>query len=160
MKGASGAIAPLAPFTHFFTDDAFNAQYDGERRFSKLFISLVFMAIIISCLGLFGLAVYDTTQRKKEIAVRKILGSSSFNILTMLMKDFLLLVVIGIFLGAPIGWYIMEQWLQEFAYRVDLNPGTFLFASFILIIIAIATIGYQTIKVAHADPAMSLKTAN
>ena len=118
------------------------------------------MAIIISCLGLFGLAVYDTTQRKKEIAVRKILGSSSFNILTMLMKDFLLLVVIGIFLGAPIGWYIMEQWLQEFAYRVDLNPGTFLFASFILIIIAIATIGYQTIKVAHADPAMSLKTAN
>jgi putative ABC transport system permease protein len=152
------SIAPDVPFTYFFTDDAYNSQYDAEKRFGKLFISLVSIAIIISCLGLLGLSVFDTTQRTKEITIRKILGSSSFNIVTLLMKDFLLLVTIGIFLGVPLGWYVMNKWLQEFAYRIDLNPGTFISAGFILITIAIATIGFQTMRVANADPTRSLKT--
>lgn len=152
------SVAPDVPFTYFFTDDAYNSQYDAEKRFGKLFISLVSIAIIISCLGLFGLSVFDTAQRTKEIAIRKILGSSSFNIVILLMKDFLLLVAIGIFLGVPLGWYAMNEWLHEFAYRIDINPGTFISAGFILISIAIATIGVQTMKVANADPTRSLKT--
>lgn len=151
------SIAPDVPFAYFFTDDAYNALYDAEKRFGKLFIGLVSIAIIISCLGLLGLSVFDTTQRTKEIAIRKILGSSSFNIATLLMKDFLLLVAIGVLLGVPLGWYVLNKWLQGFAYRIDLNPGIFISAGFLLIAIAIATMGFQTMKVASADPAGSLK---
>lgn len=152
------SMAPDVPLTYFFTDDAYNLQYDAEERFGKLFISLVSIAIIIACLGLLGLSVFDTSQRTREIAIRKILGSSSFNIVTLLMKDFLLLVGAGIFLGVPLAWFAMNKWLQEFAYRIDLSPGIFLFAGFILVVIAIATIGFQTMRVASADPTRSLKT--
>lgn len=152
------SIMPDLPFTYFFTDDAYNSQYDAERRFGKLMISLVSIAIIISCLGLLGLSVFDTTQRTREIAIRKVLGSSSFNIVTLLTRDFLVLIAGGIFLGVPLAWYVMNRWLQEFAYRIDLSPGIFISAGFILALVAMATICFQTIKAANANPAKSLKT--
>lgn len=152
------SIIPDMPFTYFFTDDAYNSQYDSDKRFGQLFICLVFIAIVISCLGLFGLSVFSTTQRTKEIGIRKILGSSSFNIVTMLVKDFLVLVGVGIFLGIPLGWYAMNKWLEGFAYRIEVTPMTFLSSGCVLILIAIATIGVQTMRAANADPVRSLKT--
>jgi putative ABC transport system permease protein len=152
------SIVPDLPFMYFFTDDAYNSQYEAEKRFGELFICLTSIAIIISCLGLVGLSVFSTTQRTKEIGIRKILGSSSFNIVALLVNDFLILIGIGIFLGVPLSWYVMDKWLQEFAYRIDLTPLTFLSAGFILLLIAIATISVQTMRTANADPVKSLKT--
>lgn len=151
------SIAPDLPFTYFFTDDAYNAQYDAEQRFGRLFIILVSIAIIISCLGLFGLSVFDTSQRTKEIAIRKVLGLSPFHIVTLLTKDFLVLIAAGIFLGTPLAWYAMHHWLQEFAYRIDLTPGVFITAGFVLLLIAVATICFQVISAARAAPVRSLK---
>ncbi len=151
------SVVPELPLTYFFTDDAYNAQYDSERRFGRLFIGMVSIAIIISCLGLLGLSVFDTSQRTKEIAIRKVLGSSSLRIFTMLAKDFLVLIALGILLGVPLGWYIMSHWLQEFAYRIDLTPGIFIAAGGMLILIAAGTICFQVIRAAGAGPGRSLK---
>lgn len=152
------SIVPDLPLMYFFTDDAYNSQYDSEKRFGRLFICLASIAIIISCLGLEGLSVFSTTQRTKEIGIRKLLGSSSFNIVALLVNDFLMLIGIGIFIGVPLSWYVMDKWLQGFAYRIDLTPATFLSAGFILFLIAIATICVQTMRTAAADLVKSLKT--
>jgi putative ABC transport system permease protein len=152
------SVVPDMPFAYFFTDDAYNAQYDSEKRFGKLFICLVTVAITISCLGLFGLSVFSTSQRTKEIGIRKTLGSSRFNIVALLVKDFLLLIAVGIFVGVPLSWYLMTKWLEEFAYRIDLHPGIFLSGAFMLTTLAIATIGFQTLRAAGADPVRSLRT--
>ena len=152
------SIVPDVPISYFFTDDAYNLQYVAEQRFGQLFMGLVTIAIIISCLGLLGLSMFNTAQRKKEIAIRKVLGSSSLNVVTLLTKDFLLLVATGILLGVPLAWYVMNQWLQEFAYRIHLTPGIFISAGFLLILIALVTIFFQTIKAANTNPVKSLKT--
>jgi putative ABC transport system permease protein len=152
------SIVPDMPISYFFTDEAYHAQYDNERRFGQLFICLVSIAIVISCLGLFGLSVFNTTQRTKEIGIRKVLGSSSFKIVTLLARDFLLLVAIGIVVGVPLSWYAMNQWLEEFAYRIDLSVGTFVSAALVLVIIAIATVCLQTVRAANVNPVKSLRT--
>ncbi len=152
------SIVTEMPLVYFFTDEDYNSQYDSERRFGKLFICLVTIAIIISCLGLFGLSVVTTLQRTKEIGIRKVLGSSVINILTLLTKDYLVLIAIAAFVGVPLSWYLMDKWLQEFAYRVDMNLWIFLFSGTMLTLIAFATICLQTIKAAYADPVKSLKT--
>lgn len=152
------SIVPDMPLTYFFTDEAYNSQYDSERRFGKLFTCLVTIAIIISCLGLFGLSVFTTLLRTKEIGIRKVLGSSVMNILILLTKDFLVLIAIAAFLGVPLSWYIMDKWLQEFAYRIDMTLWIFLFAGITLAFIAFVTICVQTISAAYADPVKSLKT--
>jgi putative ABC transport system permease protein len=152
------STVPNMPLTYFFTDEAYNSQYDSEKRFGTLFICLVTIAIIISCLGLFGLSVFTTLQRTKEIGIRKVLGSSVINILTLLTRDFFVLIAVAAFVGVPLSWYIMNKWLQEFAYRIDLVFWIFLFAGIVLTLIAFATICLQTIRAAYADPVKSLKT--
>mgnify|MGYP005811559533 CR=1 FL=1 len=151
------SIVPEMPISYFFTDDAYHAQYDNERRFGQLFLCLVSIAIVISCLGLFGLSVFNTTQRTKEIGIRKVLGSSSFKIVTLLARDFLLLVGIGIVIGVPLSWYAMNEWLEEFAYRIDLSVGTFVSAALVLVVIAVATVCLQTVRAANVNPVKSLK---
>lgn len=152
------SIVPDIPLTYFFTDEAYNSQYESEKRFGQLFICLVTIAIVISCLGLFGLSVFSTLQRTKEIGIRKVLGSSVVNILTLLTRDFFALIAIAVFLGVPLSWYVMNKWLQGFAYRVDLTLWVFLFAGTMLTLIALVTICFQTIRAAYADPVKSLKT--
>lgn len=152
------SIVPDIPITYFFTDEAYNSQYESEKRFGKFFICLVITAIVISCLGLFGLSVFSTLQRTKEIGIRKVLGSSATNIVALLMKDFFALIAIAIFLGVPLSWFVMDKWLQEFAYRIDMTIWFFLFAGSMLALTAFATIGLQTIRAAYADPVKSLKT--
>jgi putative ABC transport system permease protein len=148
---------PDIPMAYFFTDDAYNSMYSSEKRFGMLFICFVTIAIVISCLGLLGLSAYSTTQRTKEIGIRKILGSSVFGIVRLLTKDFFRLIAMALLFGIPLGWLTMNRWLQEFAYRIDMSFWIFIAAGLVLSLIAFLTIFFQTIKAAHANPVKILK---
>ena len=122
----------------------------SEARFQKLFISLVILGILIACLGLLGLATFAAQQRVKEIGVRKVLGASVPHVVALLSKDFLKLVLIALVLAIPVAWYLMNEWLKDFAYRVNIEWWIFLVAAVIAIIIAFVTISTQAIKAALA----------
>jgi putative ABC transport system permease protein len=149
---------PGNPFEYFFLDDYFNKQYQNERQFGKLFTCFAALAIIISCLGLFGLSAYTASQRIKEIGIRKVLGASVMNITTMLSKDFLRLVAIAILIATPIAWFIMHKWLQGFAYRIDISWWIFAVAGIIALLIALLTVSFQAIKAAITNPVKSLRS--
>jgi putative ABC transport system permease protein len=157
LKAAWKNIAPSLPFIYFFADDAYNHQYVAQQRFGSLFICFAIIAIVISCLGLLGLSAFNTTQRKKEIGIRKVLGASVGNITTMLSKDFVRLIVIALLIASPISWWAMHSWLQSFAYRIDIPLWVFLLSGFVAIIVALLTISFQSIKAAIANPVKSLR---
>lgn len=139
-------------------DEAFNAIFKSEQLVGKLSQIFALLAILISCLGLFGLAAYTAEQRSKEIGVRKVLGASVTGIVKLLSKDFLKLVCIAILLATPLAWLVMNNWLQEYAYRIEINWVVFIIAGFVAIIIALATVSFQAFKAAIANPVNSLKT--
>ena len=149
---------PGNPFEYFFLDEYFNRQYSNEQKFEKLFTSFSILAILISCLGLFGLSAYMASQRIREIGIRKVLGASVLNISTMLSKDFLLLVLIAILIASPLGWIIMNNWLQQFAYRITIHWWIFLIAGLISVIIALITVSFQAFRAAVTNPVNSLRT--
>ena len=149
---------PGNPFEYFFLDEYFNKQYTNEQKFEKLFTTFAILAIIISCLGLFGLSSYTATQRIKEIGIRKVLGASVINITSMLSKDFLRLVIISVIIATPVSWFVMNKWLRDFAYRVHISWWIFLVAGFIALLIALITVSFQAIKAAIANPVKSLRT--
>ena len=149
--------APQRPFLYSFLDESFTRQYEADSHFGKIFSLFSFLAIIIACLGLFGLATFTAEQRTKEIGIRKVLGSSVAGIVTLISKDFIRLVVIAIVIAIPVTWWAMNQWLNDFAYRVKIGPGIFLIASVIAIFIALATISWQSLKAALANPVHSLR---
>jgi len=151
-------IMPNRPFSYFFMDEFFDKQYRGEERFGKLFLNFSILAIFISCLGLLGLASYSTTQRTKEIGVRKVMGASVVNIVGLLSKDFIKLVFISFVIAAPLSWYFMYKWLQEFAYRIPIGWWVFILAGFIALAIALLTVSFQAIKAAVTNPVNSLRT--
>jgi putative ABC transport system permease protein len=145
-------------FDYVFLDDTFSKLYASEARFQKLFISLVILGILIACLGLLGLATFAAQQRIKEIGVRKVLGASVPQVVALLSKDFLKLVLIALILAVPVAWYVMNQWLKDFAYRIDIEWWIFIVAAIIAIIIAFLTISTQAIKAAISNPVKSLRT--
>jgi putative ABC transport system permease protein len=149
---------PGNPFEFFFLDDYFNKQYEADKRFEKLFIVFAILAIIIGCVGLFGLSAYTASQRIKEIGIRKVLGASVTDITKMLSKDFLKLVVIAIVIASPIAWWVMNKWLQDFAYRVHITWWIFAAAGLIALLIAMLTVSLQAVKAAIANPVKSLRT--
>ena len=149
---------PAFPFEYTFVDDTFNAKFKSEQLIGKLSQLFALLAIIISCLGLFGLAAYTAEQRNKEIGVRKVLGASVSSIVKLLSKDFLKLVGISILIAIPIAWYAMDHWLQDFAYRIEINLWIFVIAGAVAILIALVTVSFQAIKAAMANPVDSLKT--
>lgn len=149
---------PGNPFDYFFLDDYFNKQYANEQKFEKLFTTFAILAIIISCLGLFGLSAYTATQRIKEIGIRKVLGASVMNITSMLSKDFLKLVLIAVIIASPLAWLAMNKWLESFAYRIDINVWVFVIAGLAAIFIALITVSWQAIKAAMTTPVKSLRT--
>jgi len=151
-------LIPNRPFDYSFLDESFDKQYRAEDRFGKLFFNFAILAIFISCLGLLGLASYSTLQRTKEISVRKVLGASVSGVTTLLTKDFIRLVLIGLIIASPIAWFIMHKWLQGFAYRISIGWGTFVIAGMISVLIAIITVSFQAIKAAIANPVKSLRT--
>ena len=145
-------------FRYVFLDDTFSKLYASEARFQKLFISLVILGILIACLGLLGLATFSAQQRVKEIGVRKVLGASVPHVVALLSKDFLKLVVIALILAIPVAWYAMNEWLKDFAYRINIEWWIFLVAALIAIVIAFLTISSQAIKAAISNPVKSLRT--
>ncbi|MFL5810772.1 MAG: ABC transporter permease [Flavisolibacter sp.] len=152
------AVIPNRPFSYFFLDEFFDRQYRSEERFGKLFLNFAILAIFISCLGLLGLASYSTTQRTKEIGVRKVMGASVGGIINLLSKEFLRLVILSCFIAMPLAWYLMNTWLKDFAYRTGIGWWVFVLAGTLALVIAIVTISFQAIRAATANPVKSLRT--
>ncbi|MGC1471335.1 MAG: ABC transporter permease [Psychroserpens sp.] len=146
------------PFQYQFVDDTFDAKFKSEQLIGTLSQLFALLAILISCLGLFGLAAYTAEQRRKEIGIRKVLGASVTGIVKLLSKDFVKLVGVSILLASPIAWFTMHNWLQDYAYRIDINWWIFVMAGVVAILIAIVTVSFQAIKAAVANPIKSLKT--
>jgi len=145
-------------FDYYFLDEKFNEQYKNDQLFGKVFSIFSGFAIFIACLGLLGLSLFSTMQRTKEIGVRKVLGASVINIVALLSKDFIKLVIIAFVIASPVAWWIMHNWLQDFAYRINISWWIFLGAGILAIAIALATISFQAIKAAIANPVKSLRT--
>lgn len=150
-------FAPDYPFACWFLDDSYNQLYQSELRTGKIFKSFAFLAILISCLGLFGLASFTVEQRTKEIGIRKVLGASIFGIVVMLSKEFTKWVIVANIFAWPIAWYAMHNWLQNFVYRIEIGYSVFILASGIALIIALFTVSSQAIKAAVANPVESLR---
>lgn len=148
---------PAFPFEYEFVDKAFDSKFRSEKLLSNLSRIFALLAIIISCLGLFGLSAYTAEQRRKEIGVRKVLGSSVTSIVQLLSKDFIQLVIFALLIAGPLAWWIMHRWLQSFAYHIEINWQVFAVAGVVAICIALLTISFQSIKSAMANPVNSLR---
>jgi putative ABC transport system permease protein len=146
------------PFNYTFMDDAFNQQYKAEDRLAAIFSIFTVITILLAGMGLFGLAAFTIEQRTKEIGVRKILGASLSSISTLLSKDFLKLVLLAILIASPVAWWAMHNWLQSFAYRINIQWWMFASAALLAIIIAIIAVSYHALKAAIANPVKSLRS--
>ena len=151
------SLLPAQPFSYFFVDENFASHYASEQRFGKLFLNFGVLAIIISCLGLLGLASYHTVQRTREIGIRKVMGATVLNIVNLLTKDFIKPVAIAIVIASPISWLLMHKWLQDFAYRIPIAWWIFAVAGLVAVLVAIATVSFQAIKAAVSNPVKSLR---
>jgi len=149
---------PGYPFNYIFTDEEFDKQFKSETLIGKLSRVFSLLAIIISCLGLFGLATYTAERRTKEIGIRKVLGASVAGITGLLSKDFLRLVLISALIAFPLSWWFMHKWLQNYAYRISINWWVFIVAGVLALLIALITISFQSIRAAVANPVKSLRT--
>ena len=150
-------IVPQRPFNFVFLDQTFNEHYTSDIRFGRLFGIFALIAIFIACLGLLGLTVYSTEQRAKEIGIRKVLGASISNIMRIISQEFVVLILIAIFIATPVAWYVMQQWLESFAYRVAIGVDTLALAIASTLLIAAFTIGWQILKMATANPVDVIK---
>lgn len=148
---------PGNPFDYFFLDDFFNQQYENERKFGKLFTTFAGLALIVGCLGLFGLSAYTATQRTKEIGIRKALGSSERGIFLLLSQEYIRLVGLSILLATPLVWWVMSNWTQGFQYRAAIPLSIFLVAGLVVLLIALFTVSFQTLKAARTNPIDSLR---
>jgi putative ABC transport system permease protein len=151
------AFNPGFPFSYHFLDEDYQKQYETEVRAATLAKYFSGLAILISCLGLFGLAAFTAQRRQKEIGIRKVVGASVGRIAIMLSTEFLRLVLIAILLAFPLSWWAMNQWLQGFAYRIDIGAGIFVLAAVSVMLITVLTIGFQAIRAALANPVRTLK---
>jgi len=150
-------LSPEQPFSYRFMDNSFSSMYEAEQQIGSIALTFALLAIFISCLGLFGLASFTAEQRTKEIGIRKVLGANTPQIVQLLSKDFLRLVLIALVIATPIAWYSMQQWLQDFAYRIEINWGVFVLAGFAAVGIAIFSVSFQSVRAALANPVDSLR---
>ena len=148
---------PNREFTYSFLDDDYQALYEAESRVATLSKYFSLIAIIISCLGLFGLVAFTTTRRTKEIGIRKVLGASTLGIMNLLSRDFTKMVSLGVLLAMPISYLILSNWLDNFAYKIELNWWIFIGAAGLTMLIAWLTIGIQTFKTTKVNPVHCLK---
>lgn len=146
------------PFEYHFLDETFDNMYRSETMLKQLAGMFASIAVLISCMGLFGLSVFTAEERKKEISIRKILGASVLNVTALLSRDFLRLVVAGILLATPVSWYLMHSWLSGFAYHMPLSPWIFIAAALLAMGIAAATVSFQSVKAALTNPVQALKS--
>jgi putative ABC transport system permease protein len=148
---------PARPFDYQFLSERYRNLYETEQKQSQLFTTFSGLAIFIASLGLFGLATFNTMQRIKEIGIRKILGASVSNILTLLSREIITLILVANLIAWPIAWYVMKQWLNTFAYHIDMNVVIYLLATVSAILIALITVSTQTISAAMSNPAKTLR---
>lgn len=146
------------PFEYNFLDETYDRMYKSDQQAGVLFRGFAAIAIIISCLGLLGLATYTAQTRIKEIGIRKVLGASTLNIFNMLNKDFIKLVFIALVIASPVAWLYMNKWLQDFEYRIDIGWWIFILAGVVALLIALLTVSYQAIKAAISNPVKNLRT--
>lgn len=158
IQKAFAGFAPGMPFDYRFLDEDYQAMYEAEQRVSTLSRYFAGLAIIISCLGLFGLAAYTAQKRQKEIGIRKVLGATVGKVALMVSSDFLKLVCIAAVIAFPLSWWLSTKWLSGFAYRIDIGAGIFLIAGGITLVITLLAIGFQSLKAAMANPIRSLRT--
>ena len=157
IEEAYAKFSPNMPISYNFLDDRFQVLYTSETQRSQLFTIFSGLAIFLACLGLFGLASFTVSQRSKEISIRKVLGASVNQIVSILSKEFLILIIVAIVLASPVAWYFMSDWLDGYAYRVDMSAGPFVLAAFIAGAIAFLTISIQTVKAAVSNPSDRLR---
>ncbi|HZX73106.1 MAG TPA: FtsX-like permease family protein, partial [Cyclobacteriaceae bacterium] len=150
-------IYPAGTFSYRFYDDTLAALYEKDRQTGILMSTSMAVAIFISCIGLFGLTLFMAEKRAKEISIRKILGASVANITVMLGKDFVVLVIIALFIASPVALYFMNKWLESFAYHIDIDLWVFIMAGLLSTILALLTVSFQAIKAAIANPSDSLR---
>jgi putative ABC transport system permease protein len=158
MEDTWKSIMPDFPFEFSFLDDNINALYQTERSLSRIISTFTFLAILISCLGLFGLSVFAAEQRMKEIGIRKVLGASNMRIVGMLSGDFLKLVLLALLIASPLAYYMMNQWLADFAYRIPISWTYFIIAGGAALMITFFTVSFQSMKAALTNPSESLKS--
>ncbi len=158
MESAWNKINPGIPFVYSFLDNDFQKNYEKDQRASSIVSYFTFIAILIACLGLFGLSAFSAEQRTREIGIRKVLGASVTNVAALLSKDFIVLVLIAIVIASPLSWFIMTKWLEDFAYRTEISWWMFALAGSLAIFIALLTVSFQAIKTAIANPVNSLRT--
>jgi putative ABC transport system permease protein len=157
IKKKTDEIIPDIPLTPEFLDDALNKLYEKEQKLFALNKQLLLVAVLLSVLGLTGLASYMTELRTKQIGVRKVLGASVAQVLALLSKDFIRLVLIAVLIATPVAWYAMHSWLQDFAYRIEIGVGVFLVAGMTAALIVLATVSWKSIKAALANPVDCLR---
>ena len=158
VKKAWSQFFPTDPFSYSFLNERYDKQYRADERFGQVFGFFTLMAVLVACLGLLGLATFTAQQRTKEIGVRKVLGASVASIVTLLSKDFLRLVLIAIVIASPIAWYAMNRWLQDFAYKIDIEWWVFALAGLLAVGIALLTVSFQSVKAALMNPVRSLRS--
>jgi ABC-type antimicrobial peptide transport system permease subunit len=172
IKAASGKIGetvasaekvwkqffPNEPFEYSFLNDEFEKIYRADRKSASLIWIFSGIAIFISCLGLFGLAAFTAERRNKEIGIRKILGAGLVHIVSLLSREFILMVLFAMIVAFPVAWLLMNKWLENFAYKINIGWWIFLLAGIIALLIALVTVSFQAIKAAVANPVNSLRT--
>ena len=158
LEKISRQLNPAYPFSYNFLDKDLANLYKGEQRLGILFNIFAILAIFISCMGLYGLSAFMAEQRTKEIGVRKVLGASVFNIVFLLSTNFTRLILIAMAIAIPLSWFAINNWLEGFAYRIHVSWIIFLVASLTALLIAWATVSYESIKAAISNPAKSLRT--
>ena len=149
---------PSAPFDYYFLDDAYNKLYSKEERLSRLFTGFTGLTLLVACLGLLGLVTFSVETRMKEIGIRKVLGASVGGIVTLLSRDFVKLILLAVLIASPIAWWAMNQWLQDFAYKIAIQWWMFVAAGLLVVSLALLTVSFQSIRAALMNPVKSLRS--
>lgn len=149
---------PDYPFEYAFLDDVFNREYQTESVIGKLSLSFTFIAILISCMGLFGLASFTAERRTKEIGIRKVMGATVVNLTLMLCRDFTFLVIVSLLIGYPIAWYLVSNYLADYSFHTEIHFTLYLFTGLFMLLVTLLSVGYQSIRAANSNPVTSLRT--
>ena len=158
LKNSWKAFYPNTPFEYHFLDQEYDAMYRTEQRTGNILNVFTAVTIFISCLGLFGLAVFTTKQRFKEVSIRKVMGASVGSIVALISSDFMKLVFVAVLIASPLAWYAMDKWLQDFAYRINIQWWVFVLAGGLSVIIAFITVSFQSVKAALLNPVKNLRS--
>ena len=149
---------PGDPIRYWIIEDAYNRHFDKEHRISVLVSWFAALAVFISCFGLFGLSAYMAENRRKEIGIRKVMGTSIFDIVTLLSKEFIILAAVSLVIALPVAWWVMSQWLLNYAYRTNIPWWLLVTVAVLTIVIAVVTVSWQALKAAMANPVKAIKS--